>query len=73
MKLNCSLIIPVTKKPLETRMGSGKAERKFWKSPIFKGMIIIEFGRITSDQAKYIFKLIKNRLTFSIKIIRIIY
>jgi ribosomal protein L16/L10AE len=29
MKLNCSLIIPVTKKPLETRMGSGKAERKF--------------------------------------------
>jgi len=29
IKVNCSLIIPITKKPLETRMGSGKAERKF--------------------------------------------
>jgi len=29
LRLNCSLIIPITKKPLETRMGSGKGERKF--------------------------------------------
>jgi ribosomal protein L16/L10AE len=29
IKLNCSLLIPITKKPLETRMGSGKGERKF--------------------------------------------
>jgi large subunit ribosomal protein L16 len=29
LKYNISLIIPVTKKPLETRMGKGKGERNF--------------------------------------------
>jgi len=29
VKVNSALIVPITKKPLETRMGSGKGERKF--------------------------------------------
>lgn len=73
LKLNCSLIIPITKKPLETRMGSGKGERKFWKCPVNVGMILLEFSQITKDQLNFIFKVIKNRLSFLIKIVKIIY
>lgn len=73
LKLNTSLIIPITKKPLETRMGSGKGERKFWQCPVFKGMIIMEFNKISLIKAKALLKLIKNRLKFSIKLIKIIY
>jgi large subunit ribosomal protein L16 len=73
IKINSSLIFPITKKPLETRMGSGKAERKFWKCPIIKGMIIFEFGQISLDKIKYINKIIKNRLCFLVKIVKIVY
>lgn len=72
-KFNCSLIIPITKKPLEVRMGSGKAERKFWKCPVNKGMILIELGNISFQEAKYILKVIKHRLPFLTKMVKIIY
>ena len=73
IKLNCSLIIPITLKPLETRMGSGKGERKLWKCPIKKGMIIFEFFYLNEDEIDYIFKIIKNRLPFLIKKVKILY
>lgn len=73
LKLNCSLIIPITKKPLEMRMGKGKGDRKFWKCPVTKGMVILEFGDISEDQVSYIFKIIKNRLPFLIKLVKIIF
>lgn len=69
IKINTALIIPITKKPLETRMGSGKGERKYWKCPITKGMILLEFGNISKDNMYYLYKIISNRLPFLIKCI----
>ena len=73
VKVNSALIVPITKKPLETRMGSGKGERKFWRCPIDKGMIILEFGNISDEDMFYIYKIIANRLPFFVKCIKKIY
>jgi large subunit ribosomal protein L16 len=73
LKLNASFIVPFTKKPLETRMGSGKGERKYWRCPIRKGMILFEFGEISIDEMNYIYRMISNRLTFLTKLIKIVY
>ena len=69
VKINSSLMIPVSNKPLESRMGSGKGSKKSWKAPITKGMIIMEmsyFNNITN-----IIKVIKSRLPFLVKLIKI--
>lgn len=73
VKVNSALIIPITQKPLETRMGSGKAERKFWRCNIDKGMIILEFGNISNLAMFYIYKVIANRLPFKVRCIKKIY
>lgn len=73
IKMNCSLVIPITKKPLEMRMGSGKAERKFWKCSVNKGMILLELDNIYDDYGKKILKIISHRLSFKTSIIKIIY
>ena len=73
LRLNCSLIIPITKKPLETRMGSGKGERKFWKSPIKNGMIILEFGKLSFDEVWYIYNILSRRLPFLVKLVKMVY
>lgn len=73
LKMNASFIVPYTKKPHEARMGTGKGERKDWRCPIRKGMILFEFGDISQDEIDYIYSLISNRLTFLIKLVKIVY
>ena len=43
---------PVTKKPLETRMGKGKGETDFWTAVVKKGQICFEIGGVEEDIAK---------------------
>ncbi len=43
---------PVTKKPLETRMGKGKGNVEFWVAPVKPGTILFEIGGVDSDSAK---------------------
>jgi ribosomal protein L16/L10AE len=73
IKLNSALIIPITGKPLEARMGTGKAERQTWKSPISKGMIVIEVDNVTKDEVLYILNIIKRRIPFLTKIVKKVY
>jgi large subunit ribosomal protein L16 len=73
LKLNISFIVPISKKPLETRMGSGKGERKFWRCPIKKGMILFELDDITIDEMIVIYSIVSNRLKFLTKICKISY
>ena len=69
VKINSSLMIPVSHKPLESRMGSGKGSKKSWKAPITKGMIIMEMSYF--NNIKNIIKVIKSRLPFLVKLIKI--
>jgi len=42
----------ITKKPLETRMGKGKAEVEQWVAVVKPGMVMFEMGGIGEDVAK---------------------
>ena len=73
IKYNISLTIPVTKKPLETRMGKGKAERSYWECSLKKGSVIIEIGNLNIDQLNFALKLVSIRLPVSTKIVKLVY
>ncbi len=42
---------PVTKKPAETRMGSGKGVPEFWVAVVKPGLILFELGGVQKDVA----------------------
>ncbi len=43
---------PITKKPLETRMGKGKAEVEYWAAPIKPGRVLYEISGVSEDVAR---------------------
>ena len=43
---------PISKKPLETRMGKGKAETEYWAARIKPGTMLFEITGVTEDIAK---------------------
>ena len=43
---------PVTKKPAETRMGSGKGNPEFWVAVVKPGRVLFELSYPTADVAK---------------------
>ncbi len=53
---------PVTKKPLEVRMGSGKGNVEFWVAEIRPGAVLYEMEGISEAQAREAFKLAAAKL-----------
>jgi large subunit ribosomal protein L16 len=43
---------PISKKPLETRMGKGKAETEFWAACVKPGTMLFEITGVTEELAK---------------------
>ncbi|MDQ7012510.1 MAG: 50S ribosomal protein L16 [Planctomycetota bacterium] len=43
---------PVSKKPLETRMGKGKADVDYWAARVRPGTMLYELAGVPEDQAK---------------------
>lgn len=43
---------PVTGKPAEVRMGSGKGEVKYWCAKVDAGHVIFEFAGVTEEMAR---------------------
>ena len=43
---------PISKKPLETRMGTGKADVDYWAARIKPGTILFEIAGVPEDLAK---------------------
>ena len=61
--------LPVTKKPAETRMGSGKGNPEFWVCRILPGKILFEMNGVTKEQAKEAFLRAAYKLPFKTKFI----
>jgi large subunit ribosomal protein L16 len=61
--------LPLTKKPAETRMGSGKGNPELWVAMILPGRILFEMNGITREQAVEAFHLAKHKLPFKTKMI----
>ncbi|WWO99861.1 MAG: 50S ribosomal protein L16 [Candidatus Dasytiphilus stammeri] len=53
---------PMTKKPLEVRMGKGKGNVEFWVAPIQPGKILYEMDGVTEELARLAFKLAAAKL-----------
>jgi large subunit ribosomal protein L16 len=53
---------PVTKKPAEVRMGSGKGNPELWVAVVKPGQIIFEINGVTKEQAAEAFRLAGHKL-----------
>ncbi|MEN9724114.1 MAG: ribosomal protein [Pseudomonadota bacterium] len=58
---------PVTKKPAETRMGSGKGNVEEWAAVIRPGRVIFEMGGISQTEAFEALRLANNKLPIKCK------
>jgi len=53
---------PVTKKPLEVRMGSGKGNVELWVTPVKPGKVLYEMEGVSEAQAREAFALAAAKL-----------
>lgn len=60
---------PVTKKPAETRMGSGKGIPEFWVAVVKPGRILFELGGVTKASAQEAMKLAEHKLPIKTKFV----
>ena len=60
---------PVTSKPAETRMGSGKGAVDHWVAVIKPGRIIFEVGGVSEDIAKEAIRLASHKLPIKTRFI----
>jgi large subunit ribosomal protein L16 len=54
---------PVTKKPVEVRMGKGKGNVEYWVAPIQPGRVMYEIQGVTEEQAREAFRLAAAKLS----------
>ena len=60
---------PLTKKPLETRMGKGKGSPEDWVAPVQEGKIIYEMEGVAPEVAKRALELASHKIGLRTKII----
>ena len=61
---------PVTAKPAETRMGSGKGSPEYWVSVIKPGRVLFEMNGVTEDIAREALRLASHKLPIKSKFIK---
>lgn len=61
--------LPLTKKPAETRMGSGKGNPELWVAKILPGRMLFEMNGVSREQAAQAFHLAAHKLPFKTKFI----
>ena len=60
---------PVTKKPAETRQGSGKGNPEFWVAVVKPGRVLFELGGISKATAAEAMKLAMHKLSIKTKFV----
>ena len=53
---------PITKKPLETRMGKGKGNVEYWVALVQPGKVLYEISGVTEEVAREAFRLASAKL-----------
>jgi len=61
--------VPVSKKPAEVRMGSGKGAPEFWVARVKPGRILFELDGVPADLAKEAFALAGRKLPISTRFV----
>ena len=60
---------PVSKKPLETRMGKGKGNPEFWVAVIKPGRMLYEMDGVSESIAKEAFRLAGHKLSVATRFV----
>ena len=60
---------PVTAKPAETRMGSGKGSLEYWVAVVKPGRVLFEISGVTEEIAKEALRLATHKLPLKCKIV----
>ncbi|HEU4404609.1 MAG TPA: 50S ribosomal protein L16 [Polyangiaceae bacterium] len=58
---------PVTKKPLEVRMGGGKGGVEYWAADVLPGRVLYEISGVTEEVAREAFRLASHKLPVATK------
>ncbi len=61
---------PVTEKPAETRMGSGKGSPEYWVAVVKPGRVMFEIGGVSEDLAREALRLASHKLPVKCKFVR---
>ena len=61
---------PVTEKPAETRMGSGKGSPEYWVAVVKPGRVLFEMAGIPEDQAREAMRLAGYKLPVKTKFVK---
>ena len=60
---------PVTQKPAETRMGSGKGSPEYWVAVVKPGRVMFEIAGVTEEQAREAMRLAGHKLPCKTKFV----
>lgn len=60
---------PITAKPAETRMGSGKGSPEYWVAVVKPGRIMFEIGGVAEETAREALRLAIHKLPIKCKIV----
>lgn len=61
---------PVTKKPAETRMGSGKGSPEYWVAVVKPNRVLFEMGGVPEETAREALRLAANKLPVKCKFVK---
>ena len=61
---------PVTKKPLDVKMGGGKGEPQYYVAKVKAGTVMFELAGVTEEQAREALRLASHKLPVRCKIIK---
>lgn len=60
---------PVTEKPAETRMGSGKGAPEYWVAVVKPGRVLFEMGGVSEENAREAMRLASMKLPIKTKFV----
>ena len=61
---------PVTKKPAETRMGSGKGSPEYWVAKVKPGRVLFELAQVNEEIAREALRLAGHKLPCKVKFVK---
>ncbi len=61
---------PVTQKPAETRMGSGKGSPEYWVAVVKPGRVMFEIAGVSEDAAREALRLASHKLPIKTKVVK---
>ena len=61
---------PITKKPAETRMGSGKGSVEYWAAVVKPGRVMFEMAGVSEEIAREALRLASHKLPVKCKIVK---